>query len=137
MILFCIYCWLPYYENGENKRNICNIIIYLLVGKICTCLLAGHPPFAYCSIGMVLCRIGTREIFHFIFFLILGKSFTCLIVGHSFLLFGYFGFAQWEIFNVLTNVFVWKILTYLLASHPPFAFSFFVWSFAKLEEWNL
>ena len=63
-----------------------------------------------------------REIFKIIIFLVLGKIFTCLPAGYSLLLFGSFGVVQFEIFIILTYVFVRKILTFLLAGPPPFVY---------------
>ena len=54
-------------------------------------------------------KFELRKIFWIIIFLMFGKKFTCLLAGHPLLLFGSFSVVQFEIFNILTYVFVRKL----------------------------
>ena len=79
-------------------------------------------------------KFELRKISWIIIFLVLGKNFTCPLAGHPLLLFGSFSVVQFEIFIILTYVFVRKILTFLLAGPPPICLLVLLfWSFAKLE----
>ena len=73
-------------------------MIFLILGKKFTCLLAGHPLLLFGSFSVVqfeifnICllvllvwsfaKLELRGIFYVLFFIVLGKNFTCLLAGH-------------------------------------------------------